>query len=146
MSRHQITNPVDGCTSEARIPLARPAIAELFVPGKREIRGQKRLSRTYERPQAMPGLPSSRAMLALLVFADGSMAYNMPTVLPAHRRPAAGVQSPLSGRRGALAPLRMSFVPDKKAMTENFSKIPDHIRLRDPVLLADGTTKVPLLL
>jgi len=88
----------------------------------------------------------ARAVLALLVFADGTLAFNMPSVMPAriataHYRPAAGLRGPTSGRRGALAP-RMSFIPaDKKTIEENFSKIPDHIVLRDPVELNDVSTQ-----
>lgn len=83
-------------------------------------------------------------ILALLLFADGTLSFHVPSALPlsilkAHRRP---IASSMLGRQGSLTPMKMSFVPDKKAMKENFAKVPDAIILRDPVQLTDATTKV----
>jgi hypothetical protein len=84
------------------------------------------------------------SILALLLFADGVLSFHTPSALrlsfsTAHRRPIASAKP---GRHGSLTPMKMSFVPDKKAMKENFAKVPDAIILRDPVQLSDATTKV----
>ena len=82
-------------------------------------------------------------VLALMASAPCSLAFHLPQ--SALRAPGwtsrAGALAPRGARPGAHVALRMSFVPDKDAIKQNFAKVPDHLILRDPVKLRDDTTK-----
>lgn len=85
---------------------------------------------------------ASAALLALAVafFAEGAIAYHTALLPHTHFATVCRRMSSLRGPRGGA--LTMSFVPDKKAVEQNFAKVPDAIVLRDPVQLEDSTTKV----
>ena len=88
------------------------------------------------------------SLLALLMLTDGALAFHAPSTLPGSTVIPCKISAVLRATRrrsGALAPLAMSFVPDKEAMKKNFAKVPDQIILRDPVQLTDATTKVVAL-
>ena len=85
-------------------------------------------------------------LAVLLVLLHGAQAFHVPAAVQSRWRHQVGGPVASRGRvRLGLRPLRMmsgmSFVPDKKAMEENFAKTPDHIVLRDPVELLDPSTK-----
>jgi glucose-6-phosphate 1-epimerase len=88
----------------------------------------------------LPRAASIAFAVTMATLIDGVVAFTVPSTLPAR---ALRARIPVSSRPRGAAPLglAMSFIPDKKAMEENFCKIPDHIVLRDPVELTDGSTK-----
>ena len=82
----------------------------------------------------------------LVLLLHGAQAFHVPAAVQSRWRHQVGGPVASRGRvRLGLRPLRMmsgmSFVPDKKAMEDNFAKTPDHIVLRDPVELLDPSTK-----
>ena len=85
-------------------------------------------------------------VVLLVLLLHGAQAFHVPAVVQSRWRHQVGGPVASRGRvRLGLRPLRMmsgmSFVPDKKAMEDNFAKTPDHIVLRDPVELLDPSTK-----
>lgn len=89
----------------------------------------------------MRGVPTTMrgVLAALLACAPAALAFHVPAAaLPS---PGCRTAASCATRSSSATALRMSFVPDKKAMEENFAKVPDHIVLRDPVQLSDATTK-----